>query len=98
MKISWTPTARITYFKVLDHLAENWTIREIKNFADEVEAVLSQIVVNPYIFEASRKSKNVRKGFITKHNALYYRVRPRKKEIELITFWFNAQSPAKLFY
>ena len=98
MKISWTPTARITYFKVLDHLAEKWTIREIKNFVDEVENILNQITVNPYMFEASRTNKNVRKGFVTKHNALYYRVKPRKKEIELITFWFNAQSPEKLTY
>jgi len=98
MKISWTPTARITYFEVLDYLAEKWTIREIKNFVDEVENVLSQIAEHPYIFEATRKSKHIRKGFITKHNALYYRVKPRKKEIELITFWFNAKSPDKLIY
>jgi hypothetical protein len=39
MKIRWTPTARITYFKILDHLAEKWTTREITNFADEVENV-----------------------------------------------------------
>jgi len=98
MKIKWTPTARITYFKILDHLVENWTIRELTNFADEVESVLSQIAVNPYMFEASRKSKNVRKGFVTKHNTLYYRIKSRKKEIELITFWFNSQSPQKLSY
>jgi plasmid stabilization system protein ParE len=98
MKISWTPTARLTYFEVLDHLAEKWTTREIKNFADEVENVLSQIAENPYMFEATRKSKNIRKGFVTKHNALYYRVKPRKKEIELITFRFNAKSPYKLVY
>ncbi|HLG39810.1 MAG TPA: hypothetical protein VI461_09085 [Chitinophagaceae bacterium] len=98
MKISWTPTARITYFEVLDHLAEKWTIIEIKNFADEVENVLSQIAENPYMFEATRKSKNIRKGFVTKHNALYYRVKPRKKEIELITFWFNVKAPYKLIY
>jgi len=34
MKICWTPTARITYFEILDYLAERWTILEIKNFAD----------------------------------------------------------------
>jgi plasmid stabilization system protein ParE len=98
MKIKWTPTARLTYFKILDHLAEKWTIRELTNFADEVENVLRQIAVNPYMFEASRKSKNIRKGFVTKHNALYYRIKPGKKEIELITFWINAQSPQKLSY
>lgn len=98
MKISWTPTARITYFKVLDHIAENWTSREVESFINEVESLLSQIADNPEMFQASRKKKNVRKGLITRHNTLYYRIKPRKKEIELITFWDNRQDPGKLTY
>jgi hypothetical protein len=57
---SETPTSR-----VLDYLDEKWTIREIKNFTDEVENVLSQIAEPSYIFEATRKSKHIRKGFFT---------------------------------
>ncbi|MCF8226738.1 MAG: type II toxin-antitoxin system RelE/ParE family toxin [Bacteroidales bacterium] len=98
MKISWTPTARKTYFKVLDHLAEEWTKREVENFINEVESLLDQIKSNPEMFQASRKKKNVRKGLITKHNTLYYRIKPRKKELELITFWDNRQDPKKLAY
>jgi hypothetical protein len=55
MKISWTPTARRTYFKVLDYLAVNWTRREVEN-------LLNQITNNPEMFQASRKKKNVRKA------------------------------------
>ena len=96
MKISWTPTARKTYFKVLDHLAEEWTKREVENFINEVESLLEQIKSNPEMFQASRNKKNVRKGLITKHNTLYFRIKPRKKELELITFWDNRQDPKKL--
>jgi len=98
MKISWTPTARKTYFKILDHLAEEWTKREVKNFINEVESLLEQIETNPEMFQASRKKKNVRKGIITKHNTLYYRIKPRKKELELISFWDNRQDPGKMIY
>jgi plasmid stabilization system protein ParE len=98
MKVSWTPTARKTYLKVLDYLEEAWTKREMKNFADKVESVLAQIIETPYMYEASGKKKNVRKGLITKHNTLYYRIKPRKKELELITFWDNRQDPKKLAY
>lgn len=98
MKISWTPTARRTYFNVLDYLAENWTKREVVNFINEVENLLNQITNNPEMFQASRKKKNVRKALITKHNTLYYRIKPRKKELELITFWDNRQNPNKLTY
>jgi plasmid stabilization system protein ParE len=98
MKVSWTPTARATYFKVLEYLEEAWTKKEIQNFVDEVEKVIGQITSEPYMFEATRKKKNVRKGFVTKHNTLYYRVKPRKKELELILFWDNRQDDKKRPY
>ncbi len=98
MKVRWTPTARATYFGVLAYLKEAWTKREIQNFVDEVEKVINQIIADPYMFEASRKKKNVRKGFVTKHSTLYYRVKPIKKEIELITFWDNRQDDKRKPY
>ena len=98
MIISWTPTAIKTYFKVLDYLEGAWTKKEVRNFAAEVEKVLSQITENPDMFEASRKKKNIRKGYITSHNTLYYRVKPLKKELELLTFWDNRQNPEKKLY
>ncbi len=98
MDIFWTPKARHTYFKVLDHLEKAWTEREIQNFINEVDNLLEQIKQNPEIFEESRKKRNVRKGFVTKHNTLYYRVRPRKKELQLLLFWDNRQDPDKLVY
>ncbi len=50
------------------------------------------------MFQASRKKKKVRKALITKHNTLYYRIKPSKTELELITFWDNRQNPNKLTY
>jgi plasmid stabilization system protein ParE len=98
MKVSWTPTARKTYFKILDYLEISWTEKELQNFIDEVDQVIKHIAKDPHMYEASRKKKNVRKGFITKHNTLYYRIKPRKKELELITFWDNRQDPKRLAY
>ena len=57
MKISWTPTARKTYFKVLEYLDEAWTLREIQNFVNITEKVLNLIVIDPEMFEASRKKE-----------------------------------------
>lgn len=98
MEILWTPTARRTYFIVLEHLEEAWTEKEIQNFINEVDDLLEQIKQNPEMFEESRKKRNVRKGFVTKHNTLYYRVKPRKKELQLLLFWDNRQNPGKLPY
>ena len=98
MKINWTPTARQTYFNILDYLEEAWTEREIQSFINQVDKLLIRIAGNPEMFQESRNKKNIRKGFITKHNTLYYRVKPRKKELELLTFWDNRQDPEKLVY
>jgi hypothetical protein len=68
MKISWTPTARQTYFKVLDFLSEAWTRREVENFIYKTEHAIAQIAEHPYMFKASKKKKSVRKSFITEHN------------------------------
>lgn len=98
MKVSWTPTARFGYFRVIAYLEKTWAKREVQNFIDIVEKVINQIKADPYMFEASRMKKNVRKGFITKHNTLYYRIKPRKKEIELLVFWDNRKDTKKLTY
>lgn len=98
MDISWTPIARRSYFKILDHLEEAWTEKEIQNFINEVNDLLEQIRHNPEMFQQSRGKKDIRKGFVTKHNTLYYRVRSRKKELQLLLFWDNRQDPDKLPY
>jgi hypothetical protein len=48
-------------------------------------------------FESSKK-KYVYKGFVTKHNSLFYKVNPRKKEIILLSFWDNRKDPQKRPY
>ena len=95
MKISWTPTARLTYYKVLDFINKQWTIKEVENFIYKTEHIIAQISEYPYLFKASRK-KSVRKGFITEHQSLYDRSKPRKREIELIAFWDNRQDPSSI--
>jgi len=96
MKISWTPKARQTYFEIIDHLEKVSTAKEILNFINEVDHLLEQIKQNPEMFENFGNKKNVRKGFVSKHITLYYRLRPRKKELQLIVFWDNRQNPGKL--
>jgi plasmid stabilization system protein ParE len=98
MIISWTPTARKTYFAILDYLEKSWGEKDIRNFISEVNTLLNQIANNPEMFPSSKKMKNVRKGLISKHNSLYYRINPSKKELELLTFWDNRQDPRKLDY
>jgi plasmid stabilization system protein ParE len=98
MKINWTPRAKTDFNKVLEYLHENWGIKEIENFINQTDDVLEGIANNPQMFIESPKKKNVHKGFVTKHNSLFYKVKPRKKEILLLTFWDNRKDPNKNNY
>lgn len=98
MKVRWTPTAKQSFFSILDYLEESWSIREVNSFIEEVNTLLDQISQQPKMFPESSKKKHIRIGFITKDNSLYYRYSPRKKEIELLVFWDNRQDPEKLIY
>ena len=98
MTIIWTLRALKTYFKVSDYLQGEWGDSIVRNFANEVERVIREIKEDPHIFEVSKKYKNVRKGFVTKHNTMFYRIKPRKKELEILIFWDNRQDDKRRPY
>ncbi len=98
MTVIWSERALKTYFKVADYLQEEWGEAVLDNFITKVDSLIELIQEMPTMFELSRKYKNVRKGFVTEHNTLYYRVKPRKKEIELLIFWDTRQDSKKRPY
>ncbi|MGE4287372.1 MAG: type II toxin-antitoxin system RelE/ParE family toxin [Salinivirgaceae bacterium] len=98
MKIKWTPRAVSDFNKILVYLYENWGIKELENFINQTDNVLHRIAQNPQMFIESKQKKDVRKGVVTRHNSLFYRINPQKKEIQLLTFWDNRKDPKKLNY
>lgn len=98
MEIIWSNQARKDYFTVLDYLNKKWGSNEVRSFVKKTEEVLKVIKKHPQTFIESAQKRNVRKGFVTKHNSLFYKVNYNKKEIVLLTFWDNRQNPTKLKY
>jgi len=98
MRVTWTLRALKTYFNVSDYLQEAWGDAVVKSFALEVEKLIREIQEHPEMFEASKRYKNVRKGFVTEYNTVFYRIKLRKKEIELLIFWDNRQDDKKRQY
>jgi len=96
MKILWTPTARITYFKILEYLEDYWSAKKVLRFNNKVEKTIKRIQKNPGLFVALNKNQNIRKGFVIKQISLVYKVLPEKNEIHLITFWDNRRNPVDL--
>ena len=50
------------------------------------------------MYEASGRSKNIRKGLVTNQITLFYKIKPGKGELELLIFWDNRQNPKSLPY
>ena len=96
MDIIWTAKARITFYRILDYLDENWTKKEIIQFTERTQIVIVAIINNPGIFPRSTKNKEIRKAFIDKNNSLFYTINVFDQKIYLLTFYDSRQDPQKL--
>jgi hypothetical protein len=96
MEIIWTSKARITFFEVLDYLDKNWTKKEMIQFNQRTQIIISALRKNPKIFPASFTYKEIRKATIDKNNSLFYKIDDYSQKIYLLTFFDNRQNPEKL--
>ncbi|CAG5016508.1 hypothetical protein DYBT9275_05570 [Dyadobacter sp. CECT 9275] len=91
LTIRWTTEAEESFGDVLNYLEEKWSERQVRKFVRTVNKVLQKIADFPYMFEASRTSLHVRKGFISKQCSLFYEV--KDDTIILLYFWNNRRKP-----
>ena len=95
--IIWSPTAINTFEERLKYLEIHFTEKEIKKFIKRVSNYLDTLSNEPLITKRPGKPKNVHIGLVIKPVSLIYRVKPLKKELELVAFIDNRQSPKKTF-
>jgi plasmid stabilization system protein ParE len=92
-KILWTDNALYELEKAIEYLETNWTEKELRNLALNLEKTLNLISQNPFIFQASDEKKEVRRAVVLSLNTLYYRV--YKNNVEIVSFFSNRQNPKK---
>ncbi|MCR9153609.1 MAG: type II toxin-antitoxin system RelE/ParE family toxin [Bacteroidetes bacterium] len=95
LEIIWTPRAEKGFNKIVGYIEENWTQQEVRNFVRESFSFFELLTEHPEILEKSRKQKNVYRGPMDKHNILTYRIKPRKKQIELLNIRSAKRIPLK---
>jgi plasmid stabilization system protein ParE len=95
LKIVWTVRAAQGFDRIIKHLEEHWTEKEVMNFVREAYDLFELLKEHPGIFQMSSKRKNVHRGPINRLTMLTYRVKPRKKEIELLNIRSTRQKPLK---
>lgn len=94
LKVVWSPRAEESYVRIADFILKKWTQKEVKKFTAKTFSTITKISKNPKMFVESVLRKGIRKGYISKHTSLLYRV--KTNEIELLYFWDNRQDPKKM--
>jgi len=92
-KILWTDHAISELKETIEYLKNNWTEKEIREFAAKLDHTLELISKMPEIFPESFEKKNIRKALVEKHNNLYYRI--VKNSIEIVSLFSNRKNPNK---
>ena len=93
--VEFSTEAEITYAKNISFLLERWTVKEAQTFIEKVNDILVLLASSPEIGIAV-KGKRIRKINAVPQVSVYYKIEPKNNIIEIITFWNNYQSPAKL--
>ncbi|MBW8241637.1 type II toxin-antitoxin system RelE/ParE family toxin [Muricauda oceani] len=93
-KILWTHNAIVELKGIIEYLQENWTEKELGNYAQELDHTIELISKNPEFFQSSEKKDNIRRAVIAKYTNLYYRI--NSNSVEILSLFSNRQSPDKL--
>lgn len=79
--------------ETVKYLEENWTEKELIQFANAVDNTVEIISRHPEIYPVSNKKRKIRKAVVDKNNIIYYRV--VKDSIQILSVFGTKQDPAK---
>ncbi|AZB30603.1 type II toxin-antitoxin system RelE/ParE family toxin [Chryseobacterium balustinum] len=71
MEVVWSEEVLRNYFRVLDYLLENWSVREIENFESRFDKLILRLQNHKEICPKSLLL-NYRKCLVDKNNSLIY--------------------------
>src|SRR6266540_1663957 len=94
-KIIWSPEATQTFDSMIDYLKNRFADKVVIQFVRIVNRRLLLLQQLPKTFRTTAKTSKRRKTVIHKRTILFYKIRERKKEIELLSFFDTRQNPRK---
>jgi plasmid stabilization system protein ParE len=86
-KIIWSPEAVKTFDEIVNYIAKNFTDKEVAFFINTVNRRLLVMAQFPKASRTTSRTSRRRKAVIHKLTILFYKIRERKKEIELLSFF-----------
>ena len=95
-KIIWSPEAIETFDAIIEYLDLKFTNKEVAQFVKIVNRRLLLIEKFPYVARTTSRTSKRRRTVIHKRTIIYYKIRERKKMVELLSVFDTRQSPDKL--
>lgn len=93
LELVWTKRAIEGFDKIVRYLEQRWTDKEVRNFIHESDEFFTLLSQFPELLQKTSRHKNVYRGPMNKFTVIPYRVKPRKKQIELINIRAARQKP-----
>lgn len=90
--VTWSVPAENDYSENIKYLEDEWSLNEVYNFMDKVDALIDLLAKNNINFK-STDYKNIFEVPVIKQITLYYHFENNK--IELLRFWNNYQDISK---
>lgn len=95
LALVWTKRAIQGYDKIVRYLEQNWTDKEVRNFVHESDEFFALLRQYPELLQKTNAHKHVCRGPLNKFTLVTYRVKPRKRQIEIINIRGAKQRPWK---
>ena len=92
-KIVWSPEAVDTFDSIIGFLSYRFTEKETAHFVNLVSRRLLLIEKFPYVARTTSPTSKRRRTVIHKRTIIYFKIRERKREIELLSIFDTRQSP-----
>lgn len=92
MTVDWSEPAQIDYWKNIQYLENEWTLKEVYNFIDKTDELINLLEKGNVIFKPT-EYKDTFQVPVVKQITLYYSVINNK--VELLRFWNNYQDLTK---
>ena len=92
--IVWTKQAVAGFEGIIHYLSTNFTEKEVRHFVKQTRELVELIADYPELLQQTRQHKNLRRGPINKQTMITYRVKPRKRIVEIINIRPARKKPA----
>jgi plasmid stabilization system protein ParE len=95
-KVTWSPEAVETFDVIVDYLGRMFTQKEVAKFVGITNRRVLLLQQIPHSFRTTARTSKRRKTVLHKRAILFYKIRERKREVELLYFFNTRQNPRRI--